>query len=263
MADTLTANYNWTKPDPGADDNTWGNTLNADLDSIDAQMLTATGGNVPIGAVVMWLTATPPANWLLLNGQALAVASYPALFAIFQYSGGGSGATFNLPNMSNVFPFGANGATGLLATGGEATHTLVQAEMPSHVHPIVDPSHGHAAFQNPHAHGIATGGHAHSISTGGHAHSGVVTGLSGGGTGNIAGALGGGNLIMGDTDPVGDLGGATSTVGNLGGNTDVQQPGVGVYNNVTGINGTQLAGSDGAHNNIPPYLGVNFIVKYA
>jgi hypothetical protein len=38
VADSYTANYNWTKPDPGASDDTWGDKLNADLDAIDAQV---------------------------------------------------------------------------------------------------------------------------------------------------------------------------------------------------------------------------------
>ena len=37
VAETLTANYGWTKPDPGASANTWGDTLNKTTDKIDAQ----------------------------------------------------------------------------------------------------------------------------------------------------------------------------------------------------------------------------------
>src|SRR6516225_6833144 len=36
MSDTYTVHYGFTKPDPGASDDTWGDKVNVDLDQIDS-----------------------------------------------------------------------------------------------------------------------------------------------------------------------------------------------------------------------------------
>lgn len=43
MADTLTSNYHWTKPEVGASPTTWGSKINSDLDAIDAQVFANAG----------------------------------------------------------------------------------------------------------------------------------------------------------------------------------------------------------------------------
>jgi hypothetical protein len=51
MADTTTANYNWTKPEVGASSDTWGAKINADLDAIDARMKTVSDAAAAAAAV--------------------------------------------------------------------------------------------------------------------------------------------------------------------------------------------------------------------
>lgn len=49
MADTYTTNLNLTKPEPGAAEDTWGISLNADLDTLDA-IFSSTGTQVNLNA---------------------------------------------------------------------------------------------------------------------------------------------------------------------------------------------------------------------
>ena len=52
-------------------------------------------------------------GFLVCDGASLLVASYPALFAAIGYTYGGSGANFNIPNLTNAFVDGSsNFATG-------------------------------------------------------------------------------------------------------------------------------------------------------
>lgn len=101
-----------------------------------------------IGEVKLWAgpIANVPSGWLVCDGSAISRTTYANLFqAIGTIHGTGDGSTtFNLPDLRDRLPIGArqddNGVpktnvTGALTrSGGQATKSLVTAEMPAHSH---------------------------------------------------------------------------------------------------------------------------------
>lgn len=105
---------------------------------------------LPVGCEV-WFAgpiASIPTGWLFADGSAVSRTTYADLFAVLgTIHGVGDGSTtFNLPDRRNRSPAGAQedvtgvpktNITGtLVQTGGAATHTLTEAQMPGHTHPV-------------------------------------------------------------------------------------------------------------------------------
>ena len=87
--------------------------LNGDskLPAVDGSLLTNLV-SVPSGSITMWggAIASPPADWLICDGSAVSRSTYSTLFGIIStiYGSGDESTTFNLPNFTNRFPYGAN-----------------------------------------------------------------------------------------------------------------------------------------------------------
>jgi len=77
----------------------------------------------------------PPKGWALANGQTLAINQNQALFSLLGTTYGGNGTqTFQLPNLQASVPIHMGNGFSLGQSGGEANHTLITAELPSHTH---------------------------------------------------------------------------------------------------------------------------------
>ena len=112
--------------------------------AINAQV---SGDTLPIGCIVPFTSDTVPENWLLCDGQAVSRTDYALLFSIIgtTYGVGDGSTTFNLPNLKGRVAVGKDSTQtefdNLGETGGEKTHTLTIAEMPSHNHNIIGASY--------------------------------------------------------------------------------------------------------------------------
>lgn len=89
---------------------------------------------MPIGTIFWWPTEAPPEGTRICDGQSYFTSRFPALFDLIGYTFGGTGGSFNLPDLINKFAYGYGSGINVADTGGEAEHTLTEDEMPAHDH---------------------------------------------------------------------------------------------------------------------------------
>jgi len=93
----------------------------------------------PVGVIMAWTTFTPPTKWKICNGEFLAEADYPELFALIgdTFNASPPSNYFGLPDLRERFIYGSNdigSPSDINGSGGAATHTLSLTEIPSHTH---------------------------------------------------------------------------------------------------------------------------------
>jgi microcystin-dependent protein len=182
----------------------------------------------PTGVVHMWPNNTAPTGYLLCNGQAVSRTTFNALYVLIgtTFGLGDGSTTFNLPNFLNRFPMGAGtgGTYAIGATGGSADAIVV-----SHTH----------TFSGTTAEG---GAHTHTITDPGHSHTYFRPVQS-----NAA-------------NPPGSSGSQASSTTTSAAFTNITINATGTHTH-TYSGTTTSAGSSGTNANLPPYLGINFIIK--
>jgi microcystin-dependent protein len=113
---------------------------------------------VPPGTIWMYGAATPPAGWLLCDGQVLLIADYSDLYAVIGTNFGGDGVTdFALPDLMDRFPIGASATRPINGDpGGAETQQVQVANLPPHTHTM---NHDHPAVNS-----SSAGAHDHEVS---------------------------------------------------------------------------------------------------
>jgi microcystin-dependent protein len=210
---------------------------------------------VPAGIINQYGGSVAPDGYLLCNGQSVSTGAYPALFAAIGYTYGGSGSSFNIPNLQNRVPVGKGTDTEfdtLGETGGSKTHILTVDEVPSHTH--IQDAHNHN--QNSHTHtfsGTTTTDGNHSHSPAGSNTDGFVahnTALDGTQAAGISTAITGYVVSTRNTNTTG------AHTHTYSGTTQSTTP---TNQAATAIN--QNTGGGLAHNNLQPYIVINYIIK--
>ena len=94
-----------------------------------------------VGVVKMWAGNVAPDNYEFCNGQSVAVADFPALYAVIGNNYGGNATFFNLPDFRGRVAIGAGQGTALTQkslgeTGGAESVILTESQLPSHTHQL-------------------------------------------------------------------------------------------------------------------------------
>lgn len=139
----------------------------ADTAFLKAQYTPA--GWFPAGAVLDFTGQEPPPGWLPCQGQTLARAAYPLLFAALgtAYGAGDGATTFSLPDLRGRAVFGLDSMGRLPAgritrqasgvEGGQLGHAGGSQFLQAHQHDVVDPGHTHDLVDPGHLHTPAQG----------------------------------------------------------------------------------------------------------
>jgi microcystin-dependent protein len=89
---------------------------------------------VPPGTLIFHCANSAPSGFLKANGASLNTTTYAALFAAIGYTFGGSGSSFNVPDMRGEFPRGWDDSRGI--DSGRAFGAAQTDAMQGHRHSI-------------------------------------------------------------------------------------------------------------------------------
>jgi hypothetical protein len=99
---------------------------------------------LPAGMIMAWVSATAPTGWLICNGSSYSTTgTYANLFAVIQYTFGGSGSSFNVPNYQGAFLRGTGTSSVNTGYSGPSLNTSQNHATQTHNHSITDPGHTH------------------------------------------------------------------------------------------------------------------------
>lgn len=254
-------------------------------------------GMAPTGCIFCWPTGSAPGGYLMCDGNSYQRNTFPALSALLGTTYNQAGdptAVFRTPKVAGAFVMGAGAGKDpisgnpftIAATGGELAHALALGELAAHTHTVaphthgdyghqhIVPIHGHTWADNNHQHIIPQHGHGLNWYDPTHQHQVIgqdvtfQTGPTGWVTnGSYLSQLGypTNKVATGIQASVADCAqfwssGENQVVGYVA-NCPAFWDDAG-YANLAAVGLTSNStGSSTPHNNLPPYIVLNYIIK--
>lgn len=105
---------------------------------------------VPVGCIFPYFSTTAPRGYLYCDGSGYDVTLYADLSNAIGYTFGGSGSTFNVPDLRGRTIFGVNGTSfaAIADVSGAETYTLDISNVPVHTHDVTVDASGSVTFND-------------------------------------------------------------------------------------------------------------------
>ena len=193
-----------------------------------------------VGCIYMYGGSVAPSGFSLCDGSAISRTTYSELFSVIGtiYGIGDGTTTFNLPLMEGRVVIGVSGTHALGTTGGSESVILGEQELPTHSHTI--PLHSHTstvkATTPALSHTITQPAFTYSAPSG----NSVCMGGNGYGKSSSVNATRSANLAISNH--------ASASCTKTGGVTDCS------------AFDTDSTGGNNAHDNMQPFVAVNYII---
>jgi len=133
------------------------------------------GAEMPIGSILIYAGSTAPEGWLMCDGELYDILAYPELFEAIEFTYGENAEkdAFGVPDLAGRVPVGPSSTWYFNKLGrkdGETEVELRLDQMPEHSHNVSASSHNHGISVSPHSHTVSVSPHSHSINDSGHNH---------------------------------------------------------------------------------------------